>query len=128
MDILRNVSGQPIIIQRRGGATLHFLPGRAVTLSREELKSPQVQNLLQRGWVQLQELKERGGDAPKKEIERQVPKEPEAKKPSEEEPKAEAGPEEAVSEGREEGAEQAEIEPTGAKKSKEPPKMKTGSK
>ncbi len=56
MDVIRNVSSQPIILQKKQGVTIHLLPGRAMSLSVEEQQSAQVQNLLQLGLVQCQTL------------------------------------------------------------------------
>lgn len=56
MDILRNVSNQPIIIQKKAGIILHCLPGRAVGLTDEERQSSQVQSLLRGGLMELQKL------------------------------------------------------------------------
>lgn len=56
MDIIRNVSSQPIVLQKKKGVTVHLLPGRAVSLTAEEQHSPQMQNLLRLGLVQCQTL------------------------------------------------------------------------
>jgi hypothetical protein len=53
MDALRNVSSQSLIVHKPSGGTTHLLPGRAVTLSAEELKSPQVLQLLKGGFAQI---------------------------------------------------------------------------
>ncbi len=56
MDVLRNISSQSFIVRKQGGGNMHLLPGRAITLSAEELKSPQVQQLLNRGFAQVEKL------------------------------------------------------------------------
>ena len=56
MDALRNVSSQSLIVHKPSGGTTHLLPGRAVTLSAEELKSPQVLQLLKGGFAQIEKL------------------------------------------------------------------------
>ncbi len=56
MDALRNVSSQSFLLQTPGGGNRHLLPGRAVTLSVEEIKSPQIQQLLKGGFVQIEKL------------------------------------------------------------------------
>jgi len=65
MEALRNVSKQSFLIHLRGGGNLHLLPGRAVALSAEELKSSQVQHLLNGGLARLERLgKETEAEAP----------------------------------------------------------------
>jgi hypothetical protein len=59
MEALRNVSGQTLILQE-GGRAIHLLPGRAVTIAPEALKTPQMRRLLLRGLV----LPEKIGTAP----------------------------------------------------------------
>ena len=56
MDALRNVSDQSLILQKPGGGTVHLLPNRAITLSAEELQSPQVQNMVKSGLVEIVRL------------------------------------------------------------------------
>jgi len=56
MEALRNISTQSFLIRVQGGGNLHLLPGRALTLSAEELKSPQVQHLLNGGLARLEKL------------------------------------------------------------------------
>lgn len=56
MNTLRNVSGQSFLIQRTGGAVVHLLPGRAVALADEELKSSQVQSLIAGGLARVQKI------------------------------------------------------------------------
>jgi hypothetical protein len=56
MNTLRNVSDQSFLIQRTGGAVVHLLPGRAVALADEELKSPQVQRLIDGGLARVQKI------------------------------------------------------------------------
>ena len=62
MDALRNVSNQSLFLPKPGGGNTHLLPGRAVTLSAEDVKSPQVQQLLKGGFVQLEKLGKPGKD------------------------------------------------------------------
>lgn len=56
MNALRNVSSQSLIVQKPSGGNTHLLPGRAVTLSDEELTSPQVLQLLKSGFAQIEKL------------------------------------------------------------------------
>lgn len=56
MNTLRNVSDQSFLIQRTGGAVVHLLPGRAVALADEELKSSQVQSLIAGGLARVQKI------------------------------------------------------------------------
>ncbi len=56
MNALRNVSSQSLIVQKQSGGNMHLLPGRAVTLSDEELTSPQVLQLLKSGFAQIEKL------------------------------------------------------------------------
>ncbi len=56
MDALRNVSSQSLILQKPGGGNVHLLPGRAVTLTPEELQAPQVVSMLKRGLVEIEPL------------------------------------------------------------------------
>lgn len=56
MDALRNVSSQSFVLQKKGGGSMHLFPGRAVALSAEELKSPQVQQLLKSGFAHIEKL------------------------------------------------------------------------
>ena len=55
MHTLRNVSGQSFILMKQGGASIHLFPGRAVTVSAEELKSPQARHLLQGGYARVEQ-------------------------------------------------------------------------
>ena len=56
MDTLRNVSNQPLILQKPGGGIVHLLPGRAITLSAEELQAPQVLNMVKSGLIEIETL------------------------------------------------------------------------
>ena len=56
MNALRNMSGQSFLIHKTGGALVHLLPGRAVALADEELKSAQVQSLIAAGLARIQSL------------------------------------------------------------------------
>jgi hypothetical protein len=56
MDALRNVSSQSLILQKPGGGNVHLLPNRAVTLSAEELQSPQVQAMVKNGLAAIEKL------------------------------------------------------------------------
>ena len=56
MNALRNVSGQSFLIQRAGRAVVHLMPKRAVIMTDDELRSPQVQRLLAAGHVRLQAI------------------------------------------------------------------------
>jgi hypothetical protein len=55
MDTLRNVSGQSFLLMKHGGGSVHLLPGRAVILSAEEMKSPQVRQLLDGGFARVEQ-------------------------------------------------------------------------
>ena len=56
MDTLRNVSNQSLILQKPGGGIVHLLPGRAITLSAEELQAPQVLNMVKSGLIEIEQL------------------------------------------------------------------------
>lgn len=56
MNALRNMSGQSFLIHRTGGAVVHLFPGRAITLTDEELKSSQVQRLIAGGLAGIQKI------------------------------------------------------------------------
>lgn len=56
MDTLRNVSSQSLILQKPGGGVVHLLPGRAITLSAEELQTPQVLNMVKSGLIEIETL------------------------------------------------------------------------
>ena len=58
MALVRNVSGQSIVITRTGGGVLQLLPARAAHLSDAEQRSGQIQNLLQSGRLRLEEMAE----------------------------------------------------------------------
>ena len=58
MALVRNVSGQSIVITRTGGGVLQLLPERAAHLSEAEQRSGQVQNLLRSGLLRLEEMAE----------------------------------------------------------------------
>jgi hypothetical protein len=55
MDTLRNVSGQSFLLMKQGGSSVHLFPGRAVILSTEEMKSPQVRRLLDGGFARVEQ-------------------------------------------------------------------------
>jgi hypothetical protein len=54
MDTLRNVSGQPFLLMKQGGGSVHLFPGRAVILSEEEMKSSQVRQLVDGGFARVE--------------------------------------------------------------------------
>ncbi len=56
MELVRNVSGQSLVLRKPGGGVIHLFPGRAVSLPSEELRSSQLQQLLRAGFVQRQTL------------------------------------------------------------------------
>jgi hypothetical protein len=56
MDTLRNVSNQSLILQKPGGGIVHLLPNRAITLSAEELRAPQVLNMVKNGLAEIERL------------------------------------------------------------------------
>ena len=56
MNALRNVSSQSLILQKPGGGMVHLLPGRAITLSAEELQAPQVLNMVKSGLIEIEQL------------------------------------------------------------------------
>jgi hypothetical protein len=80
MNALRNVSSQSLILQKPGGGTMHLLPGRAITLSAEELQTPQVLNILKSGLAQVDTLNE-PAPAPQPAVERRRSSEPAPKAP-----------------------------------------------
>ena len=59
MKILRNTSKQPFIIHRTRGVAVHLLPGRAILLTDDELKSTQLKSLIERDWVRIEKKVER---------------------------------------------------------------------
>ena len=70
MALVRNVSGQSIVITRTGGGVLQLLPERSAHLSDAEQRSGQVQNLLRSGLLRLEEIAEAAPRGPGKEIKR----------------------------------------------------------
>jgi hypothetical protein len=58
MKALRNVSSQSLIVPKPGGGNMHLFPGRAITLSAEDLLSPQAQQLVKSGLVEIETLGE----------------------------------------------------------------------
>jgi hypothetical protein len=64
MDTLRNVSMQSLILQKPGGGNVQLLPGRAITLSAEELQGPQIQSMLKSRLVEVETRDARRAAAP----------------------------------------------------------------
>jgi hypothetical protein len=56
MNALRNVSGQPFLIHKTGGAVVHVFSGRAVALTDEELNSSQVRSLVAGGLARVEKI------------------------------------------------------------------------
>ncbi|HVO84757.1 MAG TPA: hypothetical protein VMU60_10055 [Syntrophobacteria bacterium] len=81
MNALRNVSGQPLLIHKTGGAVVHVLPGRAVALTDEELNSSQVRSLIAGGLGRTEKIGSaaRAAGAAKAEPARQEPEKREAR-------------------------------------------------
>ena len=65
MALVRNVSGQSIVISRMGGGAMQLMPQRAAELSEADQVSGQIKSLLQNGLLMLEEPAAHKGAAKK---------------------------------------------------------------